>query len=51
MESQFRAGREKKRIDHEIELLTYLDDGAACYCDLESLEVIRMKMLKFKENV
>ena len=24
--------------------------GTACYCDLETLEVIRMKMDKFTEN-
>ena len=24
--------------------------GTACYCDLESLEVIRMKIDTFKEN-
>ena len=24
--------------------------GTACYCDLETLEVIRMKMNKFTEN-
>ena len=27
MESQYCAGREKNGIDHEIEILTYLDDG------------------------